>query len=176
VESFPFDGTFDPGEVLAFLTKKIKGYNPYEVIRTPSRDRGAETDVVTFRIAHYLNKWMSSLCGTNMKFVDKSEFVRHYLIVGLMLEFSLLPEDDALHAALAPVVTRIRLENRKVQEEAWDDAHRMIADDFKAGRVDGAKAKKELVEELRLLQRSAVTYGWIERIKLVSETLSKYDS
>jgi Arc/MetJ-type ribon-helix-helix transcriptional regulator len=153
---------------------KLNRFDPYDVIRTPSQDRGKDTDMVSFRLSKHMNRVIALQCGLDRRFTDKSEFIRHYLAVGLMVESAIAPEEAALRSLIDPFLARIRIENNELKRKAWDDSYEALRRMLQ--NTDGYKERRECLEELRILQRTAVAEGWLLRIQQVSELLAREDS
>ena len=96
-------------------------FNPYEVIRTPSEDRGRDTHHITLRVSKHLIRAIDDLHGPGMRFRDRSEYIRHYMAVGLMAERGLNDTERISATVLDPAIALIKVLSIQERERAIDE-------------------------------------------------------
>ena len=158
-------------ELHALMTglKLPETFNPYEVIRTPSEDRGKDTVHVTLRLSKHIDREVRDMCGSTSRFRDRSEWIRHYIAVGLMVERELAPENSALQVALDPLLLKIRRENTALKQQAWDENYDSLTHTFQY--ADGPKEKARMIDEGRTLATIAELCEWEQRLEKITNWL-----
>lgn len=157
-------------ELRSFLKKyrTDDDFDPYKVRRFPVEDRHREIDRVTVRMPSYVRQLIDKLHGNGRRFENRTEFVNHYLAIGLMVESRLSTEEDAIRALFDPVVGRMELQSVLFDQAALDDIIAIgRANINNSDRTIREKAKAELVRAKRICEKHDDQY----RLGLVNQIL-----
>ena len=122
-------------------------------IRTPSQDRGKDTVAVNFRYAKYLDAAVSEHYGKGKKFAHRSEFIRHYMVVGLAIE-NLLENEPVLDAATIKAAQDDERDQLATIQAAYDS----IDDSLRHGA--SVKVRQRMLIRLRDLLPICEEYGF----------------
>jgi hypothetical protein len=135
-------------------------------IRTPSQDRGRDVVHVTFRYATYLDAAVGELCGKGKKFANRSEFFRHYAVVGLAME-SLLADEPVYDAHLV----QVQQQDDDLQLQMMDDTIAACAKALK--EADGDPHRQKILSRLTALRDICERQGYLERLGVIDGAINK---
>src|SRR5215467_7571954 len=145
-------------------------FNPYQIIRTPSEDRGKDTYNINFRLDKRLLRVIDDLVAIR-RFRDRSEFFRHYTYIGLMTESGLNEADAAIQQELDSVLVFADISQQLDDEREMDDSIGLIAQALP--RAQGT-TKKRLLHDLERLQTICSANEWDGRLQQIDSLYANY--
>jgi len=126
-------------------------------IRTPSTDRGRDVVPISFKAATYLDAAVGDLCGKGKKFANRSEFIRHYLVVGLAME-KLLENEPLFDARIVQAAQQDADDQRKALDETITACATALKE------ADGDYDRQQILGRLDSLREICEHKGYIDHL------------
>lgn len=126
-------------------------------IRTPSQDRGRDVVPVSFKIATYLDAAINDRCGKGKKFANKSEFIRHFMVIGLAME-ELLDEEPVFDARLIQAAQQDADDQLRSLDETIEACAKALAN------ADGDPHRQQILARLTELRDICERNGYIDHM------------
>jgi len=126
-------------------------------IRTPSQDRGKDVVLISFRYAMYIDGAINDLCGKGRKFANRSEFLRHYAVVGLAIE-KLLADEPLRDARVIQAAQQDADDQMRAIDETVDACAKAL------DGADGDHQRQLVLARLSELRELCEFHGYIDRM------------
>lgn len=134
-------------------------------IRTPSTDRGRDVVPVSFRIATYLDAAVGDHCGKGMKFANRSEFLRHYIVVGLAME-ELLKDEPLFDARIIQAAQQDAEDQLRSIDETIEACTRSLKE------ADGDHHRQVILVRLHDLRSICEHHGYLKRLIVIDRVIA----